>query len=335
LGCVQCSVGLLQSIEVTPGGRYDVCYDLPLMRLRSTSEVCDQSVYRPIWLDDPGCVFRSSNELTYTLTGIPADQPATPPKRSSSSHAVAPTSGFNPTWPADLAARASPKTSQSGSISDSHGVSSPTTLEPERVYSTPACHTDYVPSSGFRTLSTACSSLGRPALFHAGNAHGVAPFRGFPSLSGLTSSSPLRLPSWRFSSAKRSKLRNARAPDSPQTPSRACVTSLFRLQGFAPTVNPYRCWTVTSVASGRSPPELSPPLQGLALVSRPRRASREPLLRFTASSSNSLPRDESRNRPRIQRVRFSGFACKRWISLRKAKYPLLRFLRPSHVMFPS
>jgi hypothetical protein len=51
LGCVRCSVGLLQSIQVTPGGRYDDCYDQPLMRLRSTSEVCDQSVYRPIWLE--------------------------------------------------------------------------------------------------------------------------------------------------------------------------------------------------------------------------------------------------------------------------------------------
>jgi hypothetical protein len=50
------------------------------------------------------------------------------------------------------------------------------------------------------------------------------------------------LPSWRSSSAKRSKLRIAGALDSPQTPSRAYVTSLFRLQGFAPTVNPYRCW---------------------------------------------------------------------------------------------
>jgi len=262
----------------------------------------------PYWLGDPGCVVCSSNKLTYTLTGIPADQPATPPKRSSSSHAVAPTSGFNPTWPADLAVRASPKTNQDGSISDSHGVSSPTTRKPERVYSTPACHTGYVPSSGFLTLSTVCSSLGRPALFHTGNVHGVSPFRGFPSLSGLTSSSPLRLPSWRFSSAKRSKLRNARALDSPQTPSRACVTSLCRLQGVAPTVNPYRCWTVTSVASGRSPPELSPPLQGIALVFRPRRASREPLLRLPISSSNSRPRDKSRNRPRIRRTRFSGFA---------------------------
>jgi hypothetical protein len=38
-------------------------------------------------------------------------------------------------------------------------------------------------------------------------------FRGLPSLSGLSDSSPVRLPSWRFSSAKHSKLRNAGAPD--------------------------------------------------------------------------------------------------------------------------
>jgi hypothetical protein len=41
---------------------------------------------------------------------------------------------------------------------------------------------------------------------------GFPPFRGFPSLSGLASSSPVRLPSWRFSSAVHSKLRTALAP---------------------------------------------------------------------------------------------------------------------------
>jgi hypothetical protein len=133
------------------------------------------------------------------------------------------------------------RANKSGSISYSHGVSFPTTHKPKRVYSTSACHTDYVPSSGFCTLSTVYSSLERPALFHAGNAHGISLYKGLPSRSGLAGSSPMRLPSWRFSSAKRSKLRNARAPDSPQTQSSACVTSLCRLQGLAPTVNPYRC----------------------------------------------------------------------------------------------
>jgi hypothetical protein len=44
--------------------------------------------------------------------------------------------------------------------------------------------TGYVPPTGFLTLSTACSSPERPALFHAGNAHGVLPFREFPSMPG-------------------------------------------------------------------------------------------------------------------------------------------------------
>jgi hypothetical protein len=42
----------------------------------------------------------------------------------------------------------------------------------------------YVPPTGFFALSTVCSSLGRPALFHAGDVHGVSLFREFPSLPG-------------------------------------------------------------------------------------------------------------------------------------------------------
>jgi hypothetical protein len=34
--------------QATPGCRDEDCYDVPLVRLRSTSEVCDQSEYRPI-----------------------------------------------------------------------------------------------------------------------------------------------------------------------------------------------------------------------------------------------------------------------------------------------
>jgi len=41
-------VVLLQSIGVMRVRRYNNCYGTPLMRLRSTSEVYDQSVYRPI-----------------------------------------------------------------------------------------------------------------------------------------------------------------------------------------------------------------------------------------------------------------------------------------------
>jgi len=50
---------------------------------------------------------------------------------------------------------------------------SPSTRKPRRVHSTPVCLTGYVPSTGFLTLSTVSASPERPALFHAGNAHGV------------------------------------------------------------------------------------------------------------------------------------------------------------------
>jgi hypothetical protein len=60
----------------------------------------------------------------------------------------------------------------------------PSTLEPRRVHSSPAYLTGYVPSSGFLTHTTVCSSPERPALFHAGNAHGISLSRGFPSLLG-------------------------------------------------------------------------------------------------------------------------------------------------------
>ena len=59
------------------------------------------------------------------------------------------------------------------SYSSSHGVLRPFDAWPERVYSTPACHTGYVPPAGFLTLSTGYSSLERPVLFHTGVVLGV------------------------------------------------------------------------------------------------------------------------------------------------------------------
>lgn len=51
-----------------------------------------------------------------------------------------------------------------------------------------------VPSAGFRNLSTASSSLHRPAMFQAGDAHGVLPFRGLFLPRGLDGSSPPTYP---------------------------------------------------------------------------------------------------------------------------------------------
>jgi hypothetical protein len=141
----------------------------------------------------------NATQMSHARSGIPADPSATPPKRSSSSPVVTPTSGLYPTWPADLPAARSEE-QNSSSTSDSHGVFSPSTLQPERVHSTPACRTGYVPSSGFYTLSTACSSLERPALFHAGNAHGVLALQGFSLAVRSRRLVTGGFPSWRFSS---------------------------------------------------------------------------------------------------------------------------------------
>jgi hypothetical protein len=84
----------------------------------------------------------------------------------------------------------------------------PTTLELRRVHFTPVCLTGYVPPTGFLTLSAACSSPERPALFHAGNAHGVVLSRDFPSQPGLGSSRrQIALSAFLLASASRSLLR--------------------------------------------------------------------------------------------------------------------------------
>jgi len=74
----------------------------------------------PYWLGDPRSAF--TTQRVTSKSGIPADQPVTPPKRGNSSLAVAPTTGFNPTWPADVSATTTPKSDNNGSVSNSHGV---------------------------------------------------------------------------------------------------------------------------------------------------------------------------------------------------------------------
>lgn len=155
--------------------------------------------------------------------GIPTDQPATQPRLCSSSHVVAPTPRYNPTGPAGppelsyppndgpsnsprrifvLAARVTmnpPKRIPGFSKGEPRTLGFPATLveffapsahQLKRVHFTPVYLAGYVPPSGFFTLSTAFSSLKRPALFHAGNAHGVSLYKGFPSQPGPADSSP-------------------------------------------------------------------------------------------------------------------------------------------------
>jgi hypothetical protein len=151
---------------------------------------------------------------------------------------------------------------------------SPSTRKPRRVHSTPACLTGYVPSTGFHTLSTAFSSPERPALFHAGNAHGVLLSRGFPSPPG-----PPARRRWitLLTFLHRTNLLSMRGVRLRALPR---ISDLCRLQGLAPTVNPYHHRTVTSCA-------MADPLLSFDCLSRvlpnthrPRRMLRVPLLRF-------------------------------------------------------
>jgi hypothetical protein len=118
-----------------------------------------------------------------------------------------------------------------------------------------------------------------------------------------------------------SKLRIPGAPDSPQAQSRASVTSLCRLQGFALPVNPYHSWIVTSDALADSLLSFLHLFRVLPNTSRPRHASRVPLLRFVRPFLKQPTPDKSEIDLRKVGVRFSGYARKRWIPLRGAKIP--------------
>jgi hypothetical protein len=74
----------------------------------------------------------------------------------------------------------------------------PSTLEHERVHSTPACHTGYVPPSGFLTLSTAYSSPAPPVIFQTGNALGVSALQGVSLTVRFRWLITTEMPSWRF-----------------------------------------------------------------------------------------------------------------------------------------
>jgi hypothetical protein len=115
----------------------------------------------------------------------------------------------------------------------------PSAHQLKRVYLASAYLTEYVPPSGFRTLSTVCSSLERPALFHAGNAHGVLLFRDFPSQPGPTSSSLQGYP-LDVSPRSPTKLTLGLFGAWYIRASRPGAQTNRRLQGFAPVANPYR-----------------------------------------------------------------------------------------------
>ena len=187
---------------------------------------------------------RICDSKSHARFGIPFDLPVAPPKRHDSSHAVAPTTGSNPALPANaLTSQLPRRVSKHRLLATLMEFPFPSTLELRRVHSTPACLTGYVPSSGFHTLSTVCSSSERPALFHADNAHGISLSRGFPSLPGSAGSSPRKYP-LDVSPTHRRIVNTWR----PSLHAETRFSDLYRLQGLAPTVNPYHLRTVTSLA---------------------------------------------------------------------------------------
>jgi hypothetical protein len=74
----------------------------------------------------------------------------------------------------------------------------PSTLEHERVHSTPVCHTGYVPPTGFLTLTTDYSSPAPPVIFQTGNALGVFALQGVSLTVRFRWLITTEIPSWRF-----------------------------------------------------------------------------------------------------------------------------------------
>ena len=158
---------------------------------------------------------------------------AVQPKPPSSSLAVTPSPGHRPFGPPTC--RSAP--GRTAYRQPSWSSSAPSTHKPERVHFTPVCLTGYVPSSGFLTLSTGYSSPRRPTLFQAGSAHGVPLFRGFPPLPGPADSSSHGIALVALFPLMPSLGLRARGV------CRRCLElaqTYYRLQGFAPAVDPYR-----------------------------------------------------------------------------------------------
>jgi hypothetical protein len=229
-----------------------------------------------------------SNETAQS--GIPSDPPVTPPRRSNSSHVVAPTTGFNPPWPADRA----------NSGSEEHKPARPATLM------------EFLPLRRLSPSESTPRRIATPATFRP---QGFSPSRritprsdarpcfmpetpmGFRSPGGYPHCQvpwlvTRELPSWRFSDhcGVNSATNGTR---SPQTPSRELTSRVFA--AFRALL---RQW-IRTAAGLLHPRQTADPLLSFLRLSRvlpnayrPRRALRVPLLRLALSPSSSQPRDK-------------------------------------------
>jgi hypothetical protein len=197
----------------------------------------------PYWLGDPEV--RICDSESHARFGIPFDQPVTRPKPNDSSHAVAPTTGFNPTRPANSLVRRPPRGANgntahrqlswssfplrrlSSGESTPPRLASPGTFRPQgftpsrRLAPRPNVRPCFMPETpmGFSTLQ----GFSLTARFH-----GSSPWNCPLDVSPRTN---VIVDAWR-----------------PSPHAQTCFSDLFRLQGFAPTANPYHHRTVTSCA---------------------------------------------------------------------------------------
>jgi hypothetical protein len=204
------------------------------------------------------------------------DQPVARPKPGDSSHAVAPTTGFNPTRPAHALGSTTPKGKRAAARRQLSWSSFPLRrLSPDE--STPP----RLASPGtFRPQGLVPSRRLAPRLNVRPCFMPETPM-GFSALQGLSLTA--RFPG--------SSPRNCLLDVSPHTNNRRCVApvSARRNALLGPFPPPRPCSDSESVPSpdcyvlrnGRSPPELRSPLQGIALAHRPRHRLRGPLLRFS------------------------------------------------------
>jgi hypothetical protein len=151
----------------------------------------------------------------------------------------------------------------------------PSARPTRRVHWARVCHTRYVPSPGFRTLLTAFSSTGCPAVFQTGSAHGVPALQSF-SLARSRPTSRWAMPSCRW---RRPVARGDRSA---------------RLQGVAPRVESVASPLIRRSTARSMLSWASDPLQGSLTRAAPD-ASIELLPR--ASSIRVRRRPEGRHRP--------------------------------------
>ena len=202
------------------------------MRLPSTTEL-ERVRVSSYWLDDPDTPFPADVKLTVRPFGLPTDSPAFRPKPSGNSHVVKPSSGFThlarqligflghrPRW--QLSWSSAPLRRLSTSESTPPRFATPGTFRPQ----------------GFSPSRRLAPRPHLQSYFRLVTPMGFPLSRGFPSLSGSVGSSP-RNAFMAFLPRDAVIITASIEAFADIDPASRITPRTARLQGFAPTVNPY------------------------------------------------------------------------------------------------